>query len=155
MCLANLNRNQRNRFFSKSNLSKAPHTLTFTYEYQTNLEISISIMLKGCWYLATNMDRILIVCFICAIYFLPLVLGSKLEHWIHPSIEGSIQPEALSSAAVRNGKLFWSVRNSMDNIFENDLSEMFLFLDNFYNHKCSFRLYLLLHLSSSHFDNLW
>ena len=66
------------------------------------------------------MDRILKVCFICAIYFLPLVLSSKLEHWIHPSIEGSIQPEALSSAAVRNGKLFWDVRNSVDNIFENN-----------------------------------
>ena len=153
MCLANLNRNQRNRFFSKSNLSKAPHTLTFTYEYQTNLEISISIMLKGCWYLATNMDRILIVCFICAIYFLPLVLGSKLEHWIHPSIEGSIQPEALSSAAVRNGKLFWDVRNSVDNIFENNFLDIFILLDNFNNYNVCVRL--LLHLSSSHFNNLW
>ena len=79
-------------------------------------------------------------------------MSSKLEHWIHPSIEGSIQPEALSSAAVRNGKLFWDVRNSVDNIFENNFLDIFIFLDNFNNYNVCVRL--LLHLSSSHFDNL-
>ena len=34
--------------------------------------------------------------------------GSKLEHWQHPEVEGSIQPNALRSAS-RNPKLFFGV----------------------------------------------
>ena len=34
--------------------------------------------------------------------------GSKLEHWINPSIDGSILPEALQSAK-RNPKIFFAV----------------------------------------------
>ena len=39
--------------------------------------------------------------------------GLKLEKWHHPHIEGSIQPEALSTA-LRNPKIFFGVSGMLE-----------------------------------------
>ena len=56
----------------------------------------------------------LISLFLCLIN---CTFGLKLEKWHHPDIEGSIQPEALSTA-LRNPKIFFGVSEML---FRNNL----------------------------------
>ena len=52
----------------------------------------------------------LISLFLCMIN---CTFGLKLEKWHHPDIEGSIQPEALSTA-LRNPKIFFGVSGMLE-----------------------------------------